>query len=76
MFACSSFCQCIFLFCLNLDYSVSKNSNLCIVTAGSRQKEGESRRDLVQRNVNIFKGTIAVFALKACIVNVNDGVAW
>lgn len=40
------------------DYSVSKNSNLCIVTAGSRQKEGESRRDLVQRNVNIFKGII------------------
>lgn len=40
------------------DYAVSANSNLCIVTAGSRQKEGESRRDLVQRNVHIFKGII------------------
>ncbi|CAH3127270.1 unnamed protein product [Porites lobata] len=40
------------------DYAVTANSNLCIVTAGSRQKEGESRRDLVQRNVNIFKGII------------------
>ena len=39
-----------------IDYAVSAKSNLCIVTAGSRQKEGESRRDLVQRNVNIFKG--------------------
>lgn len=40
------------------DYAVTANSNLCIVTAGSRQKEGESRRDLVQRNVNIFKAII------------------
>lgn len=40
------------------DYAITANSNLCIVTAGSRQKEGESRRDLVQRNVNIFKGII------------------
>lgn len=40
------------------DYAVTANSNLCIVTAGSRQKEGESRRNLVQRNVNIFKGII------------------
>lgn len=40
------------------DYAVSANSDLCIVTAGCRQKEGESRRNLVQRNVNIFKGII------------------
>ncbi|KAJ7327356.1 L-lactate dehydrogenase A chain [Desmophyllum pertusum] len=40
------------------DYAVTAKSNLCIVTAGSRQKEGESRRDLVQRNVNIFKSII------------------
>jgi len=40
------------------DYAVSANSNLCIVTAGSRQKEGESRRNLVQRNVHIFKAII------------------
>lgn len=31
---------------------------MCIVTAGARQKEGESRLDLVQRNTDIFKGII------------------
>lgn len=28
------------------------------MTAGARQKEGESRLDLVQRNTDIFKGII------------------
>jgi len=37
------------------DYSVTKGSKICVVTAGARQKEGESRRDLVQRNVEIYK---------------------
>uniref|UniRef100_A0A7N4PSX8 L-lactate dehydrogenase n=1 Tax=Sarcophilus harrisii TaxID=9305 RepID=A0A7N4PSX8_SARHA len=37
------------------DYSVTANSKLVIVTAGARQQEGESRLNLVQRNVNIFK---------------------
>lgn len=45
----------IFLF---LDYAVSANSRLCIVTAGARQRPGESRLDLVQRNTDIFKGII------------------
>ncbi|XP_050688111.1 L-lactate dehydrogenase-like isoform X1 [Eriocheir sinensis] len=40
------------------DYSVSAGSRLCIVTAGARQREGESRLSLVQRNVDIFKGII------------------
>ncbi|XP_059961578.1 L-lactate dehydrogenase C chain isoform X2 [Mesoplodon densirostris] len=40
------------------DYSVSANSKLVIVTAGARQQEGESRLDLVQRNVNIMKSII------------------
>lgn len=40
------------------DYAISANSDVCIVTAGCRQKEGESRRNLVQRNVNIFKAII------------------
>ena len=34
---------------------------ICIIwkiTAGARQKEGESRLDLVQRNVEIYKGLI------------------
>lgn len=37
------------------DYSVTANSKLVVVTAGARQQEGESRLNLVQRNVNIFK---------------------
>ncbi|XP_033647438.1 L-lactate dehydrogenase-like isoform X3 [Asterias rubens] len=40
------------------DYKVSAGSRLCIVTAGVRQREGESRLNLVQRNVAIFKGII------------------
>uniref|UniRef100_A0A0D9QYC9 L-lactate dehydrogenase n=1 Tax=Chlorocebus sabaeus TaxID=60711 RepID=A0A0D9QYC9_CHLSB len=37
------------------DYLVTANSNLVIITAGARQKKGETRLDLVQRNVSIFK---------------------
>uniref|UniRef100_H3DEZ9 L-lactate dehydrogenase n=1 Tax=Tetraodon nigroviridis TaxID=99883 RepID=H3DEZ9_TETNG len=37
------------------DYSVTANSRVVVVTAGVRQQEGESRLNLVQRNVNIFK---------------------
>lgn len=40
------------------DLSISQNSKLIIVTAGVRQKEGESRLDLVQRNADIMKGLI------------------
>ncbi|XP_072291473.1 L-lactate dehydrogenase B-B chain [Eucyclogobius newberryi] len=40
------------------DYSVSANSRIVVVTAGVRQQEGESRLNLVQRNVNIFKHII------------------
>ncbi|KAA0193876.1 hypothetical protein HAZT_HAZT003119 [Hyalella azteca] len=40
------------------DYAVSAGSRVCIVTAGARQKEGESRLSLVQRNTDIFKGII------------------
>ena len=40
------------------DYAISKGSVICVVTAGVRQKEGESRRNLVQRNVEIFKKII------------------
>lgn len=42
--------------CLNSpDYSVTAGSRVVVVTAGARQQEGESRLNLVQRNVNIFK---------------------
>uniref|UniRef100_A0A8C8TC43 L-lactate dehydrogenase A chain n=1 Tax=Peromyscus maniculatus bairdii TaxID=230844 RepID=A0A8C8TC43_PERMB len=37
------------------DYSVTANSQLVIITVGACQQEGESRLNLVQRNVNIFK---------------------
>ncbi|XP_003487041.1 L-lactate dehydrogenase-like isoform X1 [Bombus vosnesenskii] len=40
------------------DYSATANSSLCVVTAGARQREGETRLDLVQRNTDIFKGII------------------
>ncbi|CAG0884720.1 unnamed protein product [Darwinula stevensoni] len=40
------------------DYSITAGSKVCVVTAGSRQKEGESRLNLVQRNVGIFKQII------------------
>lgn len=41
-----------------LDYALSAGSKLCIVTAGARQREGESRLNLVQRNADILKGMI------------------
>jgi len=40
------------------DYAVSAGSKICVVTAGARQNEGESRLSLVQRNTEIFKSII------------------
>ncbi|CAD7669314.1 unnamed protein product [Nyctereutes procyonoides] len=37
------------------NYNVTANSKLVIITAGACQQEGESRLNLVQPNVNIFK---------------------
>ncbi|XP_047625809.1 L-lactate dehydrogenase A-like 6B [Phacochoerus africanus] len=37
------------------DYLITANSNLVIITAGARQEKGETRLNLVQRNVTIFK---------------------
>ncbi|XP_056661022.1 L-lactate dehydrogenase A chain-like [Monodelphis domestica] len=37
------------------DYAETANSKLVVITAGAHQQEGESRLNLVQRNVNIFK---------------------
>lgn len=42
----------------SMDYATTANSSICIVTAGARQREGETRLDLVQRNTDIFKGII------------------
>nr|CAB3263409.1 L-lactate dehydrogenase B-B chain-like [Phallusia mammillata] len=40
------------------DYALSAGSKIVVVTAGARQQVGESRLNLVQRNVNIFKAII------------------
>uniref|UniRef100_A0A0N5C3R4 L-lactate dehydrogenase n=1 Tax=Strongyloides papillosus TaxID=174720 RepID=A0A0N5C3R4_STREA len=40
------------------DYSITAGSKIVVVTAGCRQREGETRLSLVQRNVEIFKGII------------------
>jgi L-lactate dehydrogenase len=40
------------------DYSCTAGSRICVVTAGARQGPGESRLDLVQKNVGIFKSII------------------
>lgn len=40
------------------DYAITANSKICVVTAGARQRDGESRLSLVQRNTEIFKGII------------------
>lgn len=40
------------------DYACSAKSDLVVLTAGVRQRVGESRLELVGRNVEIFKGII------------------
>jgi L-lactate dehydrogenase len=44
------------------DYLVTVGSDLCIVTAGARQIAGESRLNLLQRNVALFRGIIPPLA--------------
>ncbi|NWR36175.1 LDHB dehydrogenase, partial [Tachuris rubrigastra] len=62
------------------DYSVTANSKIVILTAGVRQQEGESRLNLVQRNVNVFKFIVpqVVKYSPNCIIIVvsNPGKAW
>jgi hypothetical protein len=40
------------------DYALTANSTIVIITAGARQREGESRLDLVGRNLAIFRGIV------------------
>ncbi len=40
------------------DYDDIKNASLVIITAGANQKEGETRLDLVKKNISIFKSII------------------
>ncbi|GLT78389.1 hypothetical protein SLA2020_499260 [Shorea laevis] len=46
----------------SVDYSVTVGSDLCIVTAGARQLPGESRLNLLQRNVDMFTSIIPPLA--------------
>ncbi len=40
------------------DYDDIKNSSLIVITAGANQKQGETRLDLVKKNISIFKSII------------------
>ncbi|KAF5478474.1 hypothetical protein F2P56_005032 [Juglans regia] len=46
----------------SVDYSVTSGSDLCIVTAGARQIQDESRLNLLQRNVSLFQKIIPPLA--------------
>ncbi|XP_075990870.1 L-lactate dehydrogenase-like isoform X2 [Anticarsia gemmatalis] len=67
------------------DYSISAGSKICVVTAGVRQREGESRLDLVQRNTDVLKNIIpqlvkyspdAIFIIASNPVDILTYVTW
>ncbi|EPB65942.1 lactate/malate dehydrogenase, NAD binding domain protein [Ancylostoma ceylanicum] len=45
-------------FIITGNYAITAGSKVCVITAGARQREGETRLALVQRNVEIFKGIV------------------
>ncbi|XP_077235451.1 L-lactate dehydrogenase B-like [Tasmannia lanceolata] len=47
----------------SVDYAVTAGSDLCIITAGARQISGESRLNLLQRNMTLFSKIIPPLAL-------------
>ena len=55
---------------------------MIIITAGARQREGETRLDLVQKNVEIFKGIVPELvkyspdAVIVVVTNPCDIMAW
>ncbi|VUZ39345.1 unnamed protein product [Hymenolepis diminuta] len=46
------------------DITTTKDSDIVVITAGARQEVGESRLNLVQRNVDIFKSNMLIISLK------------
>ncbi|KAL2472481.1 Lactate/malate dehydrogenase family protein [Abeliophyllum distichum] len=46
----------------SLDYEITAGSDLCIITAGARQIPGESRLNLIQRNLSLFKSIVPPLA--------------
>mgnify|MGYP000916370689 CR=1 FL=1 len=47
-------------------YADIADASILIITAGANQKEGETRLDLVQKNVGIFKSIIPEIAKRGC----------
>lgn len=69
----------------SVDYNVTAGSDLCIVTAGARQNPGESRLNLLQRNLAMYKTIIpplakhspeAILLIVSNPVDVLTYVAW
>ncbi|KAH0535247.1 hypothetical protein KQX54_015440 [Cotesia glomerata] len=67
------------------DFCVSSNSKVVIITAGARQIKGETRLELVQKNVNIIKNIVpplvqyspnAVFLVVTNPVDILSWVTW
>lgn len=67
------------------DFAVSAGSKICVVTSGARQRIGETRLDLLKRNVDIMKEIIpqlvkhspnAVIMLVSNPVDIMTYVAW
>jgi len=59
------------------DYSVTADSDIAVITAGVRQKEGESRLDLVGRNLEVFKKIVpqlVKYSPKAVLLVVSNPV--
>ena len=48
------------------DYDDAADAAIIIVTAGANQKPGETRLDLVKKNVDIFKSIMPEFAKRSC----------
>ncbi|KAJ8498679.1 hypothetical protein OPV22_009231 [Ensete ventricosum] len=44
------------------DYAVTVDSDICIITAGARQIPGETRLNLLQRNLSLFKEIVPPLA--------------
>eukprot|EP01126_Amoeba_proteus_P041131 TRINITY_DN4414_c0_g1_i3.p1 TRINITY_DN4414_c0_g1~~TRINITY_DN4414_c0_g1_i3.p1 ORF type:complete len:327 (+),score=53.39 TRINITY_DN4414_c0_g1_i3:91-1071(+) len=47
------------------DFSGTENSDIIIITAGVRQREGESRRSLLERNVAVFSSIVPPLVKKS-----------
>ncbi|CAG9558028.1 unnamed protein product [Danaus chrysippus] len=67
------------------DYAISEGSKICVVTAGVRQRVGETRLELVQRNTDVLKVIIpqlvkycpdAIFIIASNPVDILTYVTW